>query len=318
MGVYDDYKRVISGELTGVGADKKLAAPSPGYLPYPGAREPEGPTTPLGGKNKRSFSQPQLGYALGKAAQAVMGPFQSTPAAMLGGLGAEMNQNQAYKSTIKKLLAGESFENIPESAILAPEMLTIVQDTVEKTTQGKHNRMMDRQKYEIELRKMDLDEIEIAKRMEYYDSIIGKNKVEARKGEAEIAKTNIETNLIPRSTDEALELKTREARMLTNEQIKVVNAKAAADFDTFTKEFNLKQGAPLTPEQEAEFKARIGEAAIGSQNPDTAAEYVREMVKMLKGTVVPPPLTGTKGIWRKGAGGVREFIPNSVGGTPKG
>jgi len=61
-----------------------------------------------------------LSSMLGKAGQAIMGPYQETWQARLGGAAAEMAEGQAYQQTVSKLLAGEPIESIAAARVLSP------------------------------------------------------------------------------------------------------------------------------------------------------------------------------------------------------
>ena len=115
----------------------------------PGAQEnnsyfgpPPIPEAPAGGKSLASrmlsgLKSPTAGYVLGKAAQAVMGPYQNSTAAQMGKLGEEMSVAQAHKVTMSKLLAGEDLSAIPESRILAPEQMQTILDTSDRVRKNK-------------------------------------------------------------------------------------------------------------------------------------------------------------------------------------
>lgn len=115
----------------------------------PGAQEnntyfgpPPIPEAPAGGKSLASrmlsgLKSPTTGYVLGKAAQAVMGPYQNSTAAQMGKLGEEMSVAQAHKVTMSKLLAGEDLSAIPESRILAPEQMQTILDTSDRVRKNK-------------------------------------------------------------------------------------------------------------------------------------------------------------------------------------
>jgi len=71
-------------------------------------------------------AMPRAGYVLGRAAQAIMGPYQNSPAALLGGVGVELSQQEAQRRTAARLLAGENLEDIEEASVLSPQQQQIV------------------------------------------------------------------------------------------------------------------------------------------------------------------------------------------------
>lgn len=79
-------------------------------------------TTPSVTKTK-SNTRSNVANMLGKAAQAVMGPYQDNVVAQLGGLGAQLAQRKVYSDTVSRLLAGEDISNI-DTRILDPEQIT--------------------------------------------------------------------------------------------------------------------------------------------------------------------------------------------------
>lgn len=134
-------------------------------------------------KNYANTNRNQMGYMLGMAASAVMGEHQGTPAAQLGQLGAGMAKARAYKSVAAKMLTGTALEDIPDASILSPEEQTVLlqQDQLVKT--NRHKQLMDRNNYELALRKQDMDEAEIQKRMDLYDQQIARAKFENENAE---------------------------------------------------------------------------------------------------------------------------------------
>jgi hypothetical protein len=267
-----DYDDLLKGKVKvdATAASTALGAPDVGPPSardsiYPAAQTPE---APAGGANKKSrllgMNRNVLGHALGRGAQAIMGKqYEGSPAAMLGGLGAEMNQSQAYASTARKLLAGEPLESIPEASILAPEQLTIALDTSERTGAGRHTRQMDRLDYELKLRKANMDEAEIGKRMELYDA-------QVKNLGAETAETKRKTELASKTPDEELKRKTAEAKMLTDEDIRKIREQGAAIGRNIAAEYAEKlklQNTPLTPAAVTQELPRLYTSILNSISP---------------------------------------------------
>ena len=103
-------------------------------------------------------AMPRLGYALGRAAQAIMGPYQSSPAALLGGVGAELSQQEAQRRTAARLLAGENLEDIKEASVLSPQQQQIVLRQAAERRKQKFDEATMETKLRFEAKKLGMDE----------------------------------------------------------------------------------------------------------------------------------------------------------------
>jgi len=103
-------------------------------------------------------AMPRAGYVLGRAAQAIMGPYQNSPAALLGGVGAELSQQEAQRRTAARLLAGENLEDIEEASVLSPQQQQIVLGQAAERRKQKFDEATMETKLRFEAKKLGMDE----------------------------------------------------------------------------------------------------------------------------------------------------------------
>jgi hypothetical protein len=277
-----------------------------------------GVEAPLGGTPRnRVISRNAVGYALGRAAQGVMGEFKESPAALLGGLGAELNQDQAFRQTTRRLLAGETLDDIDESSILSPEQLTVAVKTSEEGVTGRHKRQMERLDYENRLYEFGkthgLGEAELKSRMEQYDKTHGlaERKFAAEEGRArtpeqlaEIERGNIEA----RGKVEAglVGLREKSAIRVVEAQKKIDAGEELSDLDWIQMVGDFARTAPPDTEDPLKY----------AEEKINAIRKVRGL-RTLSDTGAIGTTPSTKGrLVPNGRGGF-EYRSN-FGGTPKG
>ena len=93
-------------------------------------------------------------YFLGRAAQAVMGPFQDTSAALAGGLGAEMAQGRAYTRAMKEVLAGKPLESVEDASILTPQQQMTIMEHAEKVGARKEDTEIRRNEFDLAVKRL--------------------------------------------------------------------------------------------------------------------------------------------------------------------
>lgn len=103
-------------------------------------------------------AMPRAGYMLGRAAQAIMGPYQNSPAALLGGVGVELSQQEAQRRTAARLLAGENLEDIEEASVLSPQQQQIVLGQAAERRKQKFDEATMETKLRFEAKKLGMDE----------------------------------------------------------------------------------------------------------------------------------------------------------------
>lgn len=266
-------------KFKGTFASNSLKQPeAPADIPW-NAGNPfeESVEAPAGGTPaKRALTRNTVGYALGRGAQAVMGEFKDSPAALLGGLGAELNQDEAFRSTARRLLAGEDLEGINEASILSPEQLIVAVETADKRKMSQHKIASDRLDYELKLKQLGLSQAEFNSRMAQWDKEFGLKQRETAVAER---KQDLAEKTTP--TPEQEHTNALERIEASGEQTrKNISAQAQASYNNVEKELKLKQekGEVITDADWLRAALTINNSIAGDVTiTDPAAETVRRM-----------------------------------------
>lgn len=268
-------------------------------------------STPAGGSNIASMiaggvrkasdyireNRNTVGYALGGAAKAIMGPRQDAPAAQLGGLGMQLNQQQAFKSTTAKMLAGVDLADIPEASVLAPEQVSQITTQASDVKKTRHGMEMDRLKYELELKKAGLEEQEIKTRMAYYDAQTGYTRRQTETLEdPEKARKAEQANKLETIKAEGEETRKNIAAQ-GGEERKNITARSAAEVqtavNTIKAKFDFTQEKGVTPEQLVEL---MSDNDVDITDAGAVGEWMRNYNSLAK-AFGRTPLKEIEPIW---------------------
>jgi len=224
-------------------------------------------------------AMPRAGYVLGRAAQAIMGPYQNSPAALLGGVGAELSQQEAQRRTAARLLAGENLEDIEEASVLSPQQQQIVLGQAAERRKQKFEEATMETKLRFEAKKLGLDEKATNAYVDEKLASLGLIKKQTEGYEspaaARAANTAAQKELI--GAEGAETRKTEEVRHAN--RMKELEKSIAGEISTIVKrgEIDEEQGKSLT-------KKYLGAAKILSRfirDEDELNQAAKEMVNSM-------------------------------------
>lgn len=216
-----------------------------------------------------SHAMPRAGYTLGRAAQAIMGPYQNSPAALLGGVGAELSQQEAQRRTAARLLAGENLEDIEEASVLSPQQQQIVLGQAAERRKQKFEEATMETKLRFEAKKLGLDEKATNAYVDEKLASLGLIKKQTEGYESPAA---------ARAAQAAVE--TQHIKERGDQQVRI------AEVEQNGAMARLNRGAPITKEDEGKIgtqfqKLILGILGTGEVEPKEATNLTMELMNKL-------------------------------------